>query len=215
MSDRTPSSSPIETMYAGTLFRSRLEARWAVFFDNLGIKWQFEPQGFEVGPRRRRYLPDFLLPDLNIWVEVKGAEDALDRSLLSSAIDYGAGLPHVGCMAYWSGDENLGGLLVLGPIPRPREHYIPAHALLQHHKGTVLQGVPFHPGGIHRMEKYDEFFGDGESVAYQGPVLELGWGWSPPPSHPYQRVISAVNAAYVAARSARFEHDQRETWGGT
>lgn len=32
--------TPIQTRYAGCLFRSRLEARWAVFFDHLGIRWR-------------------------------------------------------------------------------------------------------------------------------------------------------------------------------
>lgn len=32
---------PIETHYNGYRFRSRLEARWAVFFDALGIKPEF------------------------------------------------------------------------------------------------------------------------------------------------------------------------------
>jgi hypothetical protein len=41
---------PIETRYAGCRFRSRLEARWAVFFDRLGIAWEYEPEGFELAP---------------------------------------------------------------------------------------------------------------------------------------------------------------------
>jgi hypothetical protein len=49
---------PIETRYAGYRFRSRLEARWAVFFDALGLKWEYEPEGFEL-PFVGRYLPDF------------------------------------------------------------------------------------------------------------------------------------------------------------
>jgi hypothetical protein len=32
----------IETMYRGTRFRSQLEARWAVFFDRLGLPWRYE-----------------------------------------------------------------------------------------------------------------------------------------------------------------------------
>ena len=30
---------PIETVYKGFKFRSRLEARWAVFFDACGVRW--------------------------------------------------------------------------------------------------------------------------------------------------------------------------------
>lgn len=31
------------TWYRGVLFRSRLEARWAAFFDLAGWKWEYEP----------------------------------------------------------------------------------------------------------------------------------------------------------------------------
>jgi len=61
---------PIETAYNGYLFRSRLEARWAVFFDELGIKYEYEPEGFDLG-EHGWYLPDFWLPENNIWVEIK------------------------------------------------------------------------------------------------------------------------------------------------
>lgn len=63
----------IPTRYRGYHFRSRLEARWAVFFDALGIEWEYEPEGFEL-PDGTRYLPDFWLPTIEggTWVEVKG-----------------------------------------------------------------------------------------------------------------------------------------------
>lgn len=63
---------PIETHYAGCRFRSRLEARWAVAFDAMGIPWEYEPQGF-VLPSGRPYLPDFRLTLAKgpFWVEVK------------------------------------------------------------------------------------------------------------------------------------------------
>lgn len=62
----------IETNYKGYRFRSRLEARWAVFFDALQIEWQYEPEGFELD-ELGRYLPDFYLPNINggLWVEIK------------------------------------------------------------------------------------------------------------------------------------------------
>jgi hypothetical protein len=59
----------IETRYAGCRFRSRLEARWAVLFDTLGIEWQYEPEGFDLPGGR--YLPDFRFPGGG-WLEVKG-----------------------------------------------------------------------------------------------------------------------------------------------
>lgn len=64
----------IETKYKGCRFRSRLEARWAVFFDALGIKWEYEPEGFELDDVGTRYLPDFWLPGFNsdgLYVEIK------------------------------------------------------------------------------------------------------------------------------------------------
>ena len=63
----------IETYYSGCRFRSRIEARWAVFFDRIGILWEHEEQGFDVGNPPVRYLPDFYLPQLGLYVEVKPA----------------------------------------------------------------------------------------------------------------------------------------------
>jgi len=62
---------PIETRYNGYRFRSRLEARWAVFMDALGIEYQYEPEGFDLGDGYY-YLPDFYLPETKAWIEVKG-----------------------------------------------------------------------------------------------------------------------------------------------
>ena len=62
---------PIPTKYKGCLFRSRLEARWAVFFDALQLKWQYEPEGFDL-KNGAWYLPDFRLPEQQVWLEIKG-----------------------------------------------------------------------------------------------------------------------------------------------
>jgi len=61
---------PIETEYKGYRFRSRLEARWAVFFDALGIRWEYEPEGVNVRDGTF-YLPDFYLIDMHCYFEVK------------------------------------------------------------------------------------------------------------------------------------------------
>lgn len=77
----------IQTRYAGCHFRSRLEARWALFFDHLGIRWEYEPEGFETSAGR--YLPDFRINMLvhasklgyeyrqTAWFEVK-PDNAVD-----------------------------------------------------------------------------------------------------------------------------------------
>ena len=64
---------PIQTIYKGYRFRSRTEARWAVFFDALGLRWEYEPEGFELSDGTR-YLSDFWLPKFEggCYVEVKG-----------------------------------------------------------------------------------------------------------------------------------------------
>jgi hypothetical protein len=73
MSMHVPEMRPIETLYRGYRFRSRLEARWAVFFQTLGVPWLYEPEGFTL-PSGKYYLPDFRLrlfyPEA-FWVEVK------------------------------------------------------------------------------------------------------------------------------------------------
>lgn len=63
----------IETRYKGYRFRSRLEARWAVFFDKARIAWEYEREGFDM-PVCGNYLPDFWLPELSCWIEIKGQE---------------------------------------------------------------------------------------------------------------------------------------------
>jgi len=59
-----------ETFYKGYKFRSRLEAKWAVYFDACGIKWEYEKEGFNLLDGTS-YLPDFWLPEVKMWVEVK------------------------------------------------------------------------------------------------------------------------------------------------
>ncbi|MGW6743751.1 hypothetical protein ACWGDX_24035 [Streptomyces sp. NPDC055025] len=82
-----------DTPYASCRFRTRLEARWAVFFDTLGIRWEYEPQGFDLIPLPEselqrladeqfrdprpedtlhlgHYLPSFWLPGQKAWFDV-------------------------------------------------------------------------------------------------------------------------------------------------
>lgn len=63
----------IETEYKGYRFRSRLEARWAVFFDALEVKWEYETEGYEKDGVK--YLPDFYLPESRMFAEIKPYAD--------------------------------------------------------------------------------------------------------------------------------------------
>lgn len=67
--DRVKKIKAKETKAFGCRFRSRLEARWACVFEHLGIKWDYELEGFDLPSGS--YLPDFWLPQVEMWVEVK------------------------------------------------------------------------------------------------------------------------------------------------
>ena len=73
----------IPTKYSGHTFRSRLEARVAVFFDQLRLSWEYEPEGYDL-PINGWYLPDFLLKNneklkYDIWVECKGKQPTIEE----------------------------------------------------------------------------------------------------------------------------------------
>jgi hypothetical protein len=67
----------INTFYDNNYFRSRLEAKWAMFFNLSGIKYVYEPEGFTDGTDK--YLPDFYLPEMylrdksskGVYIEIK------------------------------------------------------------------------------------------------------------------------------------------------
>ncbi len=71
---------PIETHYKGYRFRSRLEARWAVFFESLGLNWEYEKEGF-VLPSGKRYLPDFYVSGIGFF-EIKPLPDDFEGGMV-------------------------------------------------------------------------------------------------------------------------------------
>lgn len=126
----------IQTRYKGYHFRSRLEARWAVFFDALGITWQYEPEGFEL-PDGTRYLPDFFLPGFDcaagLWAEVKPAGDSADKARQFAC----ASGQRIVLLA---GDPSDAGFTVLDQCPGGASEYLAAF------RGKYL------PGGTHANE---------------------------------------------------------------
>lgn len=176
----------IETSYAGCRFRSRLEARWAVFMDRLGIPWEYEPQGFHLpsGP----YLPDFWLPGAQAWIEVKGqpptrreqvklfqlaqavAADGHRVRLLAGDVPRQATLPRQ------AGRADLAGIPAGSLIPR----------------WTILP-----QGRDLRVSDY------AQTPAVDWMIKRSTWrpggNWN---------TTSDLTAALTAARSARFEHGQ-------
>lgn len=74
--------TPIETIYKGRRFRSRLEARWAIFFDAIDIGWEYETEGFQIG--NTKYLTDFKLlsfgsTKVDLFVEIKPRKPSMEE----------------------------------------------------------------------------------------------------------------------------------------
>jgi hypothetical protein len=67
----------LNTLYAGSYFRSRTEARWAVYFDLIGVEWEYEKEGYDLGDGVK-YLPDFWFPKHKMYGEVKATNDLTD-----------------------------------------------------------------------------------------------------------------------------------------
>lgn len=103
----------IQTHYDGYHFRSRLEARWAVFFTLAGIPYQYEIEGFKTA-KGKGYLPDFYLPDCGLWVEVKGNLDSIDSDWLTERASALPPPPEN------TRGESFGGLMLVGDVPSPK-----------------------------------------------------------------------------------------------
>lgn len=208
----------IETKYKGHIFRSRLEARWAVFFDAAGIDWTYEPEGF-----RRwiasgldsdsfiSYLPDFYLPASQTWVEVKGRDELLkkDAERIWCMLEYGSPLPGLDDSAQ---EDSSRGLLLLGDIPTP-SWGITVHTLIQNNEtapcmreacfqsgesGGRLNALPLVTDWVHGLLGLD-----GVSLMCSPAELTTKCRTIQTPRS-WKRVISA----YESARQARFEHGQ-------
>lgn len=204
----------IETRYAGHVFRSRLEARWAVFFDELKIEWQYELQGFVVDGSR--YLPDFYLPRQNTWCEVKGDPNGIrsDFDRMVKILSEDSPLP-----GFASGESEL---VILGDIPRNTDGFV-LHPTLK--RRAPQDGLLREWWCVIPLKSVDEgVHGWCPILADDGSCLlaslldirtarniELdgdGPGWSTDTKTILRSGFYAVTGAYDAARSARFEHGQ-------
>lgn len=94
----------VQTWFDGIHFRSRLEARWAVFFDALGIHYCYEAEGFDFNGVQ--YLPDFFLPKHDFYIEVKGEVPTTGEREMADMLAVGTGKPV---------------FIFYGDIPHPRK----------------------------------------------------------------------------------------------
>lgn len=149
----------IETNYDGYRFRSRLEARWAMFFNTLNIPYEYEKEGYDMDGTW--YLPDFWLPKHNYWIEIKGEKPADDDKMKAKLLAKATGK--------WV-------IIFYGPIPDPREARVsvPGQCFCRCAVFSPQHGEMWPVGCLHCPQN--------EMQAWRG---------------------------YTAARSARFEHDER------
>lgn len=186
---------PIQTIYKGYKFRSRLEARWAVFFEACGADWEYEPEGFDLGDEMY-YLPDFLLHNVDcrsgsdIYVEVKGQMTELDAEKIERFVRIPTQC-HKGCML-------PSPLIVVGRIPNGQSWYELACDMYGMHDGA--DGAPFFGYDTLDGDAYPAFM----AAAKRGGLMIVG------PDHDQSGVDEKRTIeAYNTARQSRFEHGER------
>lgn len=191
---------PIETYYNGYRFRSRLEARWAVFFDSLHIKYEYEPQGFDLGDGLY-YLPDFLLHDVvpryaqgdekqDLYVEVKGTPNATDAKKIAKFSEK---------YPIW----------VVGELPNP-DNYVESCKQQREEYCRKVRNKEFDFEHKCVFCPYDHGTIDGDicfefSLGFDYDTLSFHGADS---SYDYGRYYDEIANALRNARSARFEHGE-------
>lgn len=189
----------IETHYKGYRFRSRLEARWAVFFDALGVQYEYEKEGYDLDGVW--YLPDFWLPEQQCWVEIKGDEMSPDEEEKASRL---------------ARATNARVYLFPGGLKFEEDGEIMPHAwMFEAGIGTInapgycwCECPVCHELGIHWA---DPDTGDGSLMhpkCLASHVYKFPRGVTPPKIFEHMDATPRLFAAYKAARSARFEHGE-------
>lgn len=218
----------IQTVYNGYKFRSRLEARWAVFFDHMGIKYQYEPEGFHYKERLWNwwpeqdkakefyYLPDFYLPDLNTWVECKGGVMGGEESwkLVNFVARVGYGFEETAnSEVFLAGDwfNNPDSLPAMLKFRKGRLHAnpveLPGESIPNH--GDYLLALDEIEGSTCPEEGYLWNAYGNTSVnhlLFQHPAPNL---FSRKPGRGIGSKSLKVRTAYAKAKQARFEHGEK------
>lgn len=185
------SVKPIQTVYRGYRFRSRLEARWAVAFDCMGVKWEYEPEGFELS-HGRRYLPDFRVkcwgtrgdysgPPFDLYIEVKGHMTFKDAEKIWE----------------FSGERHENPVLIVGNIPDEGM----CHDSVGVGAYEPMDGIAVSPFN------YDFIDGD-NFAAYPAAHKGRFYLWGDDSNYINPDDVEQMECAYRIARQARFEHGE-------
>jgi hypothetical protein len=195
----------IETRYNGYRFRSRLEARWAVFFDSLRWQWRYEHEGYRIGWHEDdaiAWLPDFevITPSgQHLYVEVKGDPNFFsDNKMWLDRLDFDGGPPGFpDC-----GHERIFGpevkpLLLLGDVPNASDEAMALEVtVIVHRKGVGAMRAELTPEGLDNLWGWHSTEGGEGLKNFQAEAYQ---SWEND---------MRVRNALIAARSARFEHGQ-------
>lgn len=195
----------IETKYNGYRFRSRLEARWAVFFDSCDIEYEYEPEGFANYELEEKYLPDFYLPKYGVFAEVKPSTDNSKLSLAKAVRFVESGI--------------IKKLLILPPFPQPCEQYDGYwfSMLFKEGDNTCAKRVTFLSDAAGKIIFSDSFFPDefcmevtaSNLIGISRPVLdtELPYGYC---ERRYLELFEYAHFQHSYAMAARFEWGEAE-----
>ncbi len=181
---------PKVTIYRGTKFRSRIEARWACFFDTLEVEWVYELQHYDFGVKAvwdddefREYLNEALYE--NDWDD---REDVI-RDAYRHRYARRMYLPD-----FWLPEFNHW-VEIKGKAPTYEEQMKASHLARKSGKPvTILWGHifpdPHQPNAI--WGDCTEVFGENWNII---AVLALTYR------------IANMDRAFAAARSLRFEKE--------
>ncbi len=199
---------PIETYYNGYRFRSRLEARWAVFFDALGVPYEYEPEGFS--RNGLYYLPDFRVQchgwrgacdaqGSPLYVEVKGKMTKQDIEKISAFSVQGLSEKEYELYMHGKLDFMPLDILIVGNIPP-----------LGGASDSWLTKSYEQMDGIEDAYPFNYYYIDGDYFAAYPAADKNGrfYLWGDDSNYINREDEKRVEDAYTMARQARFEHGE-------
>ena len=189
----------IETLYRGYRCRSRLEARWLYFLDLIGIRYEYESQGFYADGIY--YLPDIYIPAYSTFIEVKNESVYEDNNCRAEACKKMAAICGA-CVEY-------AGIIVYGD---PLTGLCESYCFLSNEMCSGTDWVPV------SFEYIRDDKASGAGICYNGKELMRTYAGTM--MYEGFEDISTSNYAYVPdlkdlmlkaklrARGARFEHGE-------